>query len=57
MEAIRIAPAQFEHRSGDKKYNIGQIAKKNDITVLAGLFERGSDEKIYKAYVCIDKTR
>ena len=111
MEAIQIATAQFEHRSGDKKYNIGQIgslsaraarqgaravsfhecsitgytfarklsheqmlelaeplpggesterlqkiAKKNDIAVLAGLFERDSDEKIYKAYVCVDKT-
>jgi predicted amidohydrolase len=31
------------------------IAKKHDIAVLAGLFEREED-KIYKAVVCVDKT-
>lgn len=31
------------------------IAKASDIAVLAGLFERGADGKIYKAYVCVDK--
>jgi len=32
-----------------------EIAKKHDIAVLAGLFEKDSEDKIYKAYVCVDK--
>ncbi len=111
MKAIRIATAQFEHRSGDKNYNISrieelssvaarqgakavafhecsltgytfarklsldqmlelaeplpggesieklrQVAAGHDIAILAGLFEKDSDNKIYKAYVCVDKT-
>jgi predicted amidohydrolase len=32
-----------------------QIAKKNDIVVLAGLFEKDKDDTLYKAYVCVDK--
>lgn len=31
------------------------IASENNIVVLAGLFEKESDEKIYKTYVCVDK--
>ncbi|HVW59933.1 MAG TPA: nitrilase family protein [Puia sp.] len=31
------------------------IARQSNIVVLAGLFERGTDGKIYKAYVCVDK--
>ncbi len=111
MKAIRIATAQFEHRSGDKEYNISQIeelssvaarqgtraiafhecsltgytfarklsldqmlelaeplpggesieklrkvAAGQNIAILAGLFEKDSNNKIYKAYVCVDKT-
>ena len=110
MEPIKIATAQFEHRSGDKDYNLKtidalskraaeqgacavafhecsitgysfarhltkeglleiseyipdgksieiltQIAAKNNISVLAGLFEKDKEDKIYKAYVCVDK--
>lgn len=29
------------------------IAKKHQIVILAGLFEKDSDDKIYKAYVCV----
>lgn len=109
MENLKIATAQFEHRSGDKEYNLSVIdqlsrqaaaegaqviafhecsvtgysfarhlskeqlltiaepvpdgpsvqqlvalAKKNDIAILAGLFEKETDDKIYKAYVCVD---
>ncbi len=109
MDNIKIATAQFEHKSGDKNYNLKiieslsqaasqqgacavafhecsitgytfarhlsedqllqlseyipggesitrltEIAAKNNIAVLAGLFERDND-KIYKAYVCVDK--
>lgn len=32
-----------------------QIAGKNNITVLAGLFEKDKDDKLFKAYVCVDK--
>lgn len=110
MNNIKIATAQFEHKSGDKNYNlkiIGELSKQaadkgavaiafhecsitgysfarhltkealfdiaeyipggesirqltilaaqNNITILAGLFERGEDDKVYKAYVCVDK--
>lgn len=33
-----------------------QIAKNNNITVLAGLFERDSADSIYNTYVCVDST-
>lgn len=31
-----------------------EIAKANDIVILAGLFEKDGDEKLFKAYVCVD---
>lgn len=31
------------------------IARKNQIVVLAGLFEKDADNKIYKTYVCVDE--
>ncbi|MEO5998710.1 MAG: nitrilase family protein [Chitinophagaceae bacterium] len=110
MENIKISSAQFEHRSGDKDYNLQVIEKlsakaaaegskviafhecsvtgysfarhlskdsmleiaeyipggesiqrlisiagKNDITLLAGLFEKDQDDKIYKAYICVNR--
>lgn len=110
MQNLTIATAQFENKSGDKKYNLQvieklsaqaagegaqaiafhecsitgytfarhlskeqmldlaelipdgesikrltQIAKQYDIAVLAGLFEKDKDDKLYKAYVCVDK--
>jgi predicted amidohydrolase len=110
MEPIRIASAQFEHKSADKEYNLAvidqlaakaslqgakaiafhecaitgytfaqglskkqmldlaepipdgnsikklmQIARKNDIVVLAGLFEKNASDHLFKAYVCVDK--
>jgi predicted amidohydrolase len=110
MEKIKIATAQFEHKSGDKAYNLGvienlseqaardgakavafhecsisgytfarhlskeqmldlaefipdgesikkltAIAQKHDIAVLAGLFEKDKEDKLYKAYICVDK--
>ena len=33
-----------------------QIAQKNDITILAGLFEKDKDDNLFKAYICADKT-
>ncbi|MFI5124496.1 MAG: nitrilase-related carbon-nitrogen hydrolase, partial [Chitinophagales bacterium] len=110
-ENLLLATAQFEHRSGDKEYNLeiiaelsasaaksgaraiafhecsvtgytfarklsrpemldlaelipgGKsierltgIARENDISVLAGLFEKDEAGNLYKAYVCVDKT-
>src|SRR4026209_1274146 len=107
MGNIKIATAQFEHKSGDKDYNLGiienlsekaaaegakavafhecsitgytfarrlskeqmlelaemiprgpsinkliEIAAKNDIAILAGLFEKDKNDNLYKAYVC-----
>ncbi|MEZ0610999.1 nitrilase family protein [Fibrella sp. WM1] len=110
MDKLKVSTAQFEHRSGDKKYNLSvinrlaekaskegsqviafhecsitgytfarqlskrqlldlsevipggesiealtDIAKRHNIAVLAGLFEKDDTDKIYKAYVCVDK--
>jgi predicted amidohydrolase len=110
LNSIKIATAQFEHRSGDKEYNLSRIdtlsksaaaagaqaiafhecsitgytfarklsrdqmldlaeiipegesirrltdtADKNQIAILAGLFEKDAQQNLYKAYVCVDK--
>lgn len=110
MDKIKISTAQFENKSGDKKYNLSvierlsekaskegsnviafhecsitgytfarhlskkqmldlaefipngesilkliEIAKKNDILILAGLFEKDENDRLFKAYVCVDK--
>lgn len=110
MEKLKISTAQFEHKSGDKIYNLevienlsqqaaiagskviafhecsitgytfarplskeqmldlaefvpeGQsikklteIARKHDIAILAGLFEKDKEDKLFKTYVCVDK--
>lgn len=107
---MKIATAQFENKSGDKRYNLAvikrlaakaaadgaeviafhecsitgytyarhlfkeqllavaeyipdgrstvkltAIAKKYNIVILAGLFERDKDDNIFKAYICVDK--
>ncbi len=40
---------------GPSILNLAKIAGKHDITILAGLFEKDKDDKIFKAYVCVDK--
>lgn len=110
MTKIKISTAQFEHKSGNKTYNLSvieklsqqaslegsniiafhecsvtgytfarqlskeqmlelaelipsgesilklkAIAKKYDIAILAGLFEKDEDDNLFKAYVCVDK--
>jgi len=110
MNDIKIATAQFEHKSNDKDYNLSvidnlskqaaeqgakmiafhecsvsgytfarhlsrsqmlelaelipggksiealtQLAKKNNIAILAGLFEKDKHDHLFKAYVCVDK--
>src|SRR4030095_12042237 len=109
MDKIKIATAQFEHRSGDKAYNLSvienlaelaatagasaiafhecsitgysfarhlskeqmldlaefipggdsiekliEISQRHSIAVLAGLFEKDTTDKLYKAYVCVN---
>ena len=110
MDNIKISTAQFEHKSGDKDYNLSvieklsqqaslegstaiafhecsitgytfarhlskeqmldlaeliptgesilkltAIAKKHNIAILAGLFEKDENDNLFKAYVCVDK--
>lgn len=110
MKNLKIATAQFENKSGDKKYNLSvieklsqeaslkgsdviafhecsitgytfarhlsrnqmldlaefipegesitkltEIAKKNNIVILAGLFEKDEKDNLFKAYVSVDK--
>lgn len=40
---------------GNSIKRLTDIASENNITVLAGLFEKDEDNKMYKAYVCVDK--
>lgn len=41
---------------GESITRLREIAEKNNIAVLAGLFEKDKNENIFKAYVCVDKT-
>lgn len=41
---------------GDSVDALAQIAKRNNIAILAGLFEKDKDDNLFKAYVCVDKT-
>lgn len=40
---------------GPSIQKLAKIAYEYDIAVLAGLFEKDADDKLYKAYVCVDK--
>ena len=40
---------------GESIVKLTTIAQKYDLAILAGLFEKDSQDKIYKAYVCVDK--
>ncbi|WP_254411340.1 nitrilase family protein [Dyadobacter diqingensis] len=40
---------------GPSVKKLAAIARKNQIVVLAGLFEKDADDKIYKSYVCVDE--
>lgn len=41
--------------SGPSIKKLQAISARNNITVLAGLFEKDDDDNIFKAYVCVDK--
>ena len=40
---------------GESILRLTGIAKRNDMIILAGLFEKDSNDNLYKAYVCVDK--
>jgi predicted amidohydrolase len=40
---------------GPSVRKLTQIAEKNNIVILAGLFEKDKEDKIFKTYVCVDK--
>jgi len=40
---------------GESILKLTQIAKDNNIAVLAGLFEKDENDHLFKAYVCVDK--
>ena len=40
---------------GESIQKLRDIAEKHNIAVLAGLFEKDESDKLYKAYVCVDK--
>lgn len=40
---------------GASVLKLTEIAKQNDIVVLAGLFEKDKNDNLFKAYVCVDK--
>lgn len=39
--------------TGPSTLRLVEIAKSHDIYILAGLFEKGDDEKLYKAHICV----
>jgi predicted amidohydrolase len=41
--------------SGPSVGKLTGIAKKNDIVILAGLFEKDKYDNLFKAYICVDK--
>ncbi|MBN1789353.1 MAG: nitrilase family protein [Bacteroidales bacterium] len=41
---------------GESVNKLAAVAAKNNIAVLAGLFEKDIENKLYKSYVCVDKT-
>ena len=49
LELAEIIPA------GKSIDALTSIAKKNDIAILAGLFEKDALDNLFKAYVCVDK--
>jgi len=40
---------------GESIHKLTEIARKNEVAILAGLFEKDWDENIYNTYVCVDK--
>jgi predicted amidohydrolase len=49
-----LAVAEFIP-NGESILKLIKIAKQNNIVILAGLFEKDTDNNLFKAYVCVDK--
>jgi predicted amidohydrolase len=49
LEVAELVP------DGPSVTNLTALARKNKIVILAGLFEKDIDDKIYKTYVCVDE--
>jgi beta-ureidopropionase len=49
LELAEIIP------SGQSIVKLTEIAKRNNIVVLAGLFEKDENDNLFKTYVCVDK--
>jgi predicted amidohydrolase len=41
--------------NGASVLKLSEIAKQNDIIILAGLFEKDENDSLFKAYICVDK--
>ncbi|CAI2766267.1 nitrilase family protein [Flavobacterium collinsii] len=41
--------------SGESILKLTEIARNNNIVILAGLFEKDEDDNLFKAYVCVDQ--
>jgi predicted amidohydrolase len=41
--------------AGESILKLTEIAKHNNITILAGLFEKDAHENLFNTYVCVDK--
>ncbi|GLU54557.1 hydrolase [Dyadobacter frigoris] len=41
--------------NGESIKKLTEISREHNITILAGLFEKDSEDKIYKAYVCVNE--
>nr|WP_294785130.1 nitrilase family protein [uncultured Flavobacterium sp.] len=41
--------------SGESTQKLTEIAKENNIVILAGLFEKDENDNLFKAYICVDK--
>ncbi|HPG38306.1 MAG TPA: nitrilase family protein [bacterium] len=41
--------------NGESTQKLIEIATRNKITILAGLFEKETNDDLYKAYICVDK--
>lgn len=41
--------------SGESVRRLAEIARRNNIVVLAGLFEKDAEDRLFKAYICVDK--
>jgi beta-ureidopropionase len=50
LEIAEIIP------SGSSTMRLVELAERNNIVILAGLFEKDQEDKLYKTYICVDKS-